>query len=109
MHLSAQFKCCGQHTHLRLLAKELGRKKTRRYLAELYEILQVNESSHAGFTTNNGQRQLIVKARREQDRLIVTAVYWQQWFHISPKTAWWIGNALYVARFLLKWRDSESA
>lgn len=95
------FKCCGKHTHLRLLAKQVGRKKARKYLAEIYEILPEGETAHTAITANNGRDQLIIKSRRDQQKLVITAVYWQRWFHMSPKTSWWLKNSRYVFALIL--------
>lgn len=103
------FRCCGKYTHLRVLRKELGKRRTREHLARMNHILAIGETSVTPFLIRRRRRYLIVKIKRENDRLLVTDVCWQGRIRVPPRSVWvwWIKNGPYVLVSLLIYLSRE--
>lgn len=79
--MNRQRPYCGQHRHLRLLLKQLGREETLLLLGMLSTILPIGEKSVTARSVPNRRRRLIIKATQNADHFHITSVYWERWNH----------------------------
>jgi hypothetical protein len=77
--MNRQRPYCGQHRHLRLLLKQLGREETLLLLGMLSTILPVGEKSITARSVPNRRRRLIIKATQNAEHLYITSVHWERW------------------------------